>query len=897
MIHEAIGDWGHLFVIIAFVAALISTIGYIYTASAELKGNSADIRDLQSWKNFSRISFYVHGFAVFGIIICLYSIIYNNYFEYHYAWSHSSRDLPWYYMISCFWEGQEGSFLLWIFWQVLLGLVLIKVNKLWEAPVLAVFCLVQAFLTSMILGASVPEIDLRIGSSPFILLKDFMGDIPVYKTNPNYVPENGTGLNLLLQNYWMVIHPPTLFLGFAATLVPFSFCIAGLWMGKYKEWIKPALPWNLFAALVLGVGILMGGYWAYETLNFGGYWNWDPVENAVFVPWLVLIGSIHTMISYRNSNTALKASIILVITTFLLILYSTYLTRSGVLGESSVHSFTDLGLKNQLFLYVGTFALIALVLCIIAWKKIPSSEKEVNVYSREFWIFIGVTVLCLSAFQIIIPTSIPFFNVILKSFGIKSNMAPPAQQEVFYSNWQIWFAMAVAILSGIGQFFWWKKMDRKKFQDALFLPLITSLLISIFMMIMFDSEMDERLRSVYKATSRVDFFGILDKPVEMYLQYFGVKVKYILFWTAGIFTIVANGKILVNLFRSNYKLSGGAVTHIGFGLMLLGILFSSGYSKVISLNTSGLLYSKSADNEFNTENILLWRNDPAVMGEYELTYKGNRLEAKGFPGYVDVQKVFPIDEANKVIATEDLLFEGEKYFSRGDTLEIHPENTYYEVEYRKKDSSDVFTLFPRIQANEQMGKVVSPDIKRFLTRDFYTHITSFVEEKDREWTPEKELKARVGDTVFINDYVGVLKSVEKETFVPGVTLGPNDAAIKAHFVLFGKNGTYDLYPKYIIKIAGEGENQEVVLGQIPQTVPELGLRLTFLNIDPATETFTFSESTTQKDFIILKVVEKPLINLLWIGTFVLVIGLCMAIARRYSEFKKVRDKEEVLTEA
>ena len=186
-------------------------------------------------------------------------------------------------------------------------------------------------------------------------------DAPVFQMNPDFIPKDGNGLNALLQNYWMVIHPPTLFLGFATTLVPFAYCIAGLWTGKVNDWIRPALPWALFSAMVLGVGILMGAYWAYETLNFGGYWNWDPVENAVYVPWLVLVASYHTMITYRKSNTALKTSVILVVATFILILYSTFLTRSGILGESSVHSFTDLGLSGQLLIYLLVFTILSIV--------------------------------------------------------------------------------------------------------------------------------------------------------------------------------------------------------------------------------------------------------------------------------------------------------------------------------------------------------------------------------------------------------------------------------------------------------------------------------------------------------------------------------------------------------
>jgi cytochrome c-type biogenesis protein CcmF len=293
---------------------------------------------------------------------------------------------------------------------------------------------VQAFLASMILGVVIPGLEIKIGSSPFILLRDAMAEAPIFKMQPEFVPQDGNGLNPLLQNYWMVIHPPTLFLGFATTLVPFSYCMAGLWIKQYRDWVRPALPWALFSAAVLGLGILMGGYWAYETLNFGGYWNWDPVENAVYVPWLILVASIHTMITYKNSETALKTSIILVTATFILILYSTFLTRSGVLGESSVHSFTDLGLSGQLLIYLFFFLGIAILLMIIRWRKIPSSAKEIEFYSREFWIFTGILVLSLMGLQVIAETSKPVINEISKLFGGAGNRAPRADAVLFYSN-------------------------------------------------------------------------------------------------------------------------------------------------------------------------------------------------------------------------------------------------------------------------------------------------------------------------------------------------------------------------------------------------------------------------------------------------------------------------------
>ncbi len=478
MIHTFIGNAGHFLIILSFITSLL-TAWYYFQATRQ-----PDELSKKSWLKLGRWAFYIHAFAVLGVVYSLFHIIYNHYFEYHYAWSHSSRNLPVHFMISCFWEGQEGSFLLWIFWQALLGLILIATNKKWEAPVMVMFTLVQAFLVSMILGVVIPGLDVKIGSSPFILLRDAM-DAPVFSLNPEYVPEDGTGLNPLLQNYWMVIHPPTLFLGFAIALIPFAYCLAGLWQGSYRDWVRPALPWMSAATLVLGVGILMGAYWAYETLNFGGYWNWDPVENAVYVPWLIMVAALHVMIAFRKNNTALKSAIVLVIATFVLILYSTFLTRSGILGESSVHSFTDLGLSGQLLLYLVFFLVLSVFLAARAWKYIPTSEKETATYSREFWIFIGATTLCLMGFQVLLPTSIPVYNAIVKAFGGISNVAPPADPVAYYTKFQLWFAVVVALLSGTGQFFWWKKMDASKIKEVMLLPVVVTLIIAMIALLLF----------------------------------------------------------------------------------------------------------------------------------------------------------------------------------------------------------------------------------------------------------------------------------------------------------------------------------------------------------------------------------------------------------------------------
>lgn len=840
--HYFIGDLGHLFVIFSFVAAVVTAFCYFKATT------TTDIAVKNQWLINGRVGFYSHVAAVVGVCVTLFIIISNHYFEYHYAYSHSDKKLPGYYLISTFWNGQEGSFLLWMFWHAVIGVILIFVNKFWEAPVMTVFALVQAFLASMILGVVIPVIDFKIGSSPFILLRDALPD-PVFKIQPEFIPDEGSGLNPLLQNYWMVIHPPTLFLGFALTLVPFSFCIAGLWIKKYSEWIRPALPWSLVAGGILGLGILMGGYWAYETLNFGGYWNWDPVENAVYVPWLILIASIHTMITYRNSETALKASMILVIMVFVLILYSTFLTRSGVLGDASVHSFTDLGLSGQLLIYLLFFLLMAIVFVAARWKEIPTTEKEVSTWSREFWIFIGVTVLCLMGFQVLIPTSIPVWNRLIESFGGNSNIAPPADQVTFYSNVQIWFALAIGLLSAIGQFFWWKKMDRKVLFNELFIPVIASLLVAV----------------------------IIVNAAKTY------NIRYALLLFAGLFTVFSNLKILYSVLRSSPGLSGGAVAHIGVGLMLIGIMFSSGYSKTVSLNNTGMLISKQLSAEFNNENLLLFVNEPRTMAGYDIEYLGERVEPRHKSGYVDKNDIETTADIHTVFAKRDIYANGKRIFSKGDKFEIFGENTYYEIAF-SKNGKHKFTLMPRLQVNEQMGTVASPDISHAATLDLYTHVSApMTEEGKQDWSEPQEVKVKPHTEFFVNDYVAEVEKMTRLHELNGQALPEKYVVVQASIKIKGERQDYMMEPIIVYDTASRA-------APFPDELGDLGLKISVVKIEPEANEVTLSVQSRQKNWVVIKALEKPFVNVLWIGTLVLMAGFGIALTRRFREFSKMKAK-------
>ncbi len=607
--------------------------------------------------------------------------------------------------------------------------------------------------------------------------------------------------------------------------------------------------------MILGVGIMMGAYWAYETLNFGGYWNWDPVENAVYIPWLVMIAAIHTMVIYRRSKAALRTTFLLVIASFLLVLYATFLTRSGILGNASVHSFTDLGLSGQLFTYMAAFVVLAIGLLVWRWKKIPATQKELTTYNTEFWVFIGAAVLCLGAFQVLATTSIPVYNSFMGFIGIKTNAGLARRSDcAIIPNSSFGLGVAIAALSGFAQVLWYRKNDKENVSNALAIPLILTFLFSALFLLL----------------GKIGWMPAVDITKEW---------MYVILLLTSLFAIFSNLSMMFTLLQKKVTLSGGAIAHIGMAMILFGILYSAGYSKVVSENMSGLLYSREFPDEMNRDNVLLWRNQTTEMSGYKVTYKGQFMEVKDVPEYVNKQVLFPLADPYKMLARAEIKQKGKTYFKTGDTVEVSPENTYYQVEYKEKDGK-TFMLWPRAQVNEEMGLLASPDIKSFANRDLYTHVSSIPQpDEEKEWSESKEHLIGIKDTIFINDYVAVLYGLEKTNAVQGIdlNLAAGDVAVQADMKVFGEKREYHIHPVFVIK--------DKLIGRIPDEVEDLGIRITFNNIDPVQNKFSFGVETTQKDYIIMKAMEKPFINIMWIGVFVMTGGFIMAIVRRQKESK------------
>ena len=785
--HLLIGNLGHISVVIAFITAILATVSFFYSNAQPLD---------KSWIRIAKVALHIHSFAVISIVASLFIIIYNHFFEYHYAWQHSSRDLPVHFMISCFWEGQEGSFLLWIFWQMIIAQFINRINDNYSKPVLGIILLSQIALTSMLLGVKIAGY--KLGSSPFELLRNVMQNAPIFK-QPDYLSKvkDGNGLNPLLQNYWMVIHPPTLFLGFASTIVPFAYIIAALINKSYQNWIQPGLKWSLFTAMILGTGIIMGGFWAYESLSFGGYWAWDPVENASLVPWLILIAGLHVLLVYKSTGNSFIPAIVLIISSFLLVLYATFLTRSGILGNSSVHSFTDLGMSGQLLLYLILFIFLAIVLLIIRWKELPKSDKDEQIYTREFWMFIGSMILVISSFQIILTTSIPVFN---KIFSLK--LAPPADVIQHYNKWQMPLAILIAIFTAVAQSLKYK-VNKTPLLKLIFFQLVVSLILAIVLYFFFN----------LNAYSH----GIL------------------LF--AAIFSVIVNGKLIFPYLIGKFKLAGASIAHIGFGILLIGVLISSAKKQVISINQSGQALNPEFNEKENTENIYLERNKPGKMGDYIITYKK--------------------DSQNWV-------------------------NTYYQVNYQKLKADGTvdytFDLYPNGQINPKFGLVANPDTKHYLSHDVFTYVSSVPTQKSATTFVNPIMhEVKTGDTIYLNQARVVLVGISSNTDAKDLDEKNLKVLLGAELKVIGLDNVYDAMPMY-----GVQDNKAQSFDAI---VDEVKLRFSFKGVDPQKGTIQLetAEKDESGDFIIMKAIVFPWINLVWAGTIIMIVGFMIAIVNRLNK--------------
>lgn len=805
--HLLPGQVGHFFILLAFVASLISAFSYFKASGIQIENEK------QSWIHFARGAFFIQAFSLLAVFISIFYICSHHYFEYIYAYKHASKELEPKYLLACIWEGQEGSFLLWSLWHCVLGSILIFTAKKREAPVMGIVSTAQVFLVLMILGLYF--FDVRIGSNPFALTRNELQG-PIF-SQANYLTyiKDGIGLNVLLRNYWMVIHPPVLFLGFASTVVPIAFAYSSLSTKDWGGWVKAALPWTLFSACVLGTGIMMGGKWAYESLSFGGYWAWDPVENAVLVPWLILVAGLHCMAIFNSTKNALRASYLFIILTYLFVLYSTFLTRTGILGDTSVHSFTEAGMAMNVLIGIFVLAITVPVayLFIKNYKHIPSIQKEENMSSREFWMFIGSLILFLSALFVISITSLPVYN---KIFG--SNLADPPDREFAYNKVLVLVAIIIGLLTGASQFLKYKTTDKKYLIKKLSLPLGIALAASIFFIIFY--------------------------PIDYTKKGPGFQVAIYLALFASIFSFVANASYLGSVLKWKLRAGGAAIAHLGFALMIGGMLITSGNRKVISDNSKTGIFNTTFEkdptgrnSENPLENLTLLKEVPTPMGKYTVTYVN--------------------DSASK-----------------------EKDRTFYNLHFQKIDNisgkvDEDFTLSPDAYRMKDNNLTSNPGTKHYLTHDIFTYISSiYTPAPESDTTSFVPHQLAIGDSIFYSKGYFVLNNILKNPDNERFHFSPADTALVADITVFSQSGTsYKAYPALVI------HNQEINF--IDDTVISQNLYLNFAGIS---ENKKFKINSKEKDtltsYVTLKAYYFPYINLVWLGLVIMSCGFVVSLTNR-----------------
>lgn len=461
--------------------------------------------------------FYV--LATLAVIIAsgiLLFLILSHDFRIHYVFSYSDRSLPTPYLISTLWAGQEGSFLLWLLCGMIVGLPLIRYARHYEDRTLMVYNLAQASLLVILLR-----------QSPFRFLADLA---------PGQIPSDGQGLNPLLQNPWMTIHPPIMFLGYAATAVPFAFAVAALWSRRYDEWVKAAMPWALVTVVTLGCAILLGGYWAYVTLGWGGYWGWDPVENSSLVPWIASAAMVHGMLLQRARGRFRKLNFALAILAYVLVVYATFLTRSGVLADFSVHSFVDLGITGWLVANLTIFLVLGFGVLLWRWREIPTQPGDEPFFSRTVFFVLAISALLATALMVLLGTSAP----LLTRLATK----PSQVSAAFYNTVTLPIGIVLASLLGLVPYLNWRGAG-----------------------------------TTFR--SRILTSGALATACTIAGVALGAHgALYIAFLLASLFAFFSNLFKTIDEARvRRFASSGGYLAHVGLGLMLAGIITSSAYDR------------------------------------------------------------------------------------------------------------------------------------------------------------------------------------------------------------------------------------------------------------------------------------------------------------------------------
>ncbi len=528
---------------------------------------------------------YAVALLVIAAAALLWYGLLGDHFELTYVWNHSERALPTFYKFSALWGGQAGSLLFW--------------------------CLLLSGYSAIVAVSNRNRLQVMMPYVNAVLLTTslFFLTLLVFAANPfervGFVPPDGQGLNPLLQNYWMVIHPVMLYLGYVGMVVPFAFAVGALMSRRLdNEWVRTVRRWTLIPWMFLSAGIIMGSQWAYMELGWGGYWAWDPVENASFLPWLTGTAFLHSIIIQEQRGILKVWNVILIWATYFLVILGTFFTRSGVL--ESVHSFarSDVGPYFLGFLIIVMFGFLWLL-----FDRLPllRSEQQIESYtSREAaflannWIFAGL------AFATLWGTVFPMFSEILT--GDRISVAAP-----FFNKVNGPLFLVLLLLMGVGPLLGWRHTSAAAFRKQFTWPLVAAALVAVLVFVL--------ARSVYPIIGLAICAFVTATIVQEYVR--GVNARR---RTSGDNVFTAMG----HLWSRNGRRYGGYIVHLGIVLVGVAVIGNEFYQQ--------------------TKNVTLAPGETAQVAGYTLEFAG--LESDRQPNLTEYgARVLVYNGSDQVIGT------------------------------------------------------------------------------------------------------------------------------------------------------------------------------------------------------------------------------------------------------
>ena len=568
-------DIGLITLVIAFLLSLYATLASLYGG---WRGQQAWV---ESARNAALLVFPLLTIPVMVIVYALYTLD----FSLAYVYDVSSRAMSPFLRVAALWGGQQGSVLFWAWLMAaFVGLVLLKK---WERDrelmpwVTFVAMLTTAFFVGIVVFITNPFVRLWYFEGARELTQALFQPINAMP----YFPEDGNGLNPLLRHFGMIGHPPTTYLGFTGFVIPFAYAIAALITGQSRrdEWIIATRRWTLFAWIFLSIGLILGGRWAYDVLGWGGFWGWDPIENAMLMPWLTGTAFLHSVMMTEKRGMMKKWNMVLIILTYSLSLFGTFITRTGII--SSVHAFSKTALGPAFFAFIGITFLGSVMILYLRWETLKSEHSLESFISREAAFVLQNMLFLAVTFAVFWGTVFPLISELVT--GTKITVGPPYFQRV---TGPLFFVLV--LLMGVAPLLAWRKQAAKALGKAIWIPFAASIAIT----------------AIWGFVHRMhpaSIFGLwlvtltLSAIVAEFWK--GVQARHA---TRGENPFMA----LFNLIGRNHRRYGGYIIHLGVVMIALGIIGDAYFKQ----ETQGTVS----------------RGEVVSIGDYQLEFK----ELLGYPG-------------------------------------------------------------------------------------------------------------------------------------------------------------------------------------------------------------------------------------------------------------------------